>query len=244
MGVPHPALTRKCPGEQRHSRSGSRRAHPEPAVSASFLLAWTLVPRTPTQRWAMRPGHTSRPRRGFEGGAPLSRPPSSRSTRTPKGPFWNPPRRFQGRERTSQGVQGQRAIEGVSGPLTPSPRHYLVWAGEESVLDPLPQVKTPEPTLSRACITGEERAVVPTWALTVLGQSVRSHLLGTGDTHRALVPDPSLGALPGPNSSPCFPPSISALGFPHPKHTPLPGSPRQHSPVLPLVFNPGFHCCN
>lgn len=212
-------------------------------MSASFLPAWTLVPRTPTQRWATRPGHTSRPRRGFQGGAPLSRPPSSRTTRTLKGPFWNPPRRFQGRGRASQGAHGQRAIKGVSGPLIPSPRHYLVWAGEGSVLDPLPQVKTPEPTLSRARVVGEERAVMLTWALSV-GQSVRSRLLGTGDTHRALVPDPSLGALPGPHSSPRRPPSISSLGFPRPKHTWLPGSPRRHSPVLPWVFTPGFHCCH
>lgn len=50
-------------------------------------------------------------------------------------------------------------------------------------------------------------------------QSVRSCLLGTGDPHRELVPDPSPGALPGPNSSPRLPPSLSVLCGPRPKHT-------------------------
>lgn len=57
-----------------------------------------------------------------------------------------------------------------------------------------------------------------------VGQSVRSCLLGSGDAHGELVPDPSLGALPGPNSSPCFPPSFSVLYFPRLKHD-FPGPP-------------------
>lgn len=146
-GISRPALTRKCPGEQQHSRS--RRQEGAPGAGHVGLLSPGLdsVPRPPYTET----GHETRPHKPSPPWLPRRSPALSSHVlqicQNPEGPFWNPPRRFQGRGCAIQGACGQpvgsvrsRVCQGLCSPPSWSE------AGEGLVLDLVPRVKTPEPT--------------------------------------------------------------------------------------------------
>lgn len=224
-GISRPALTRKCPGEQQHSRS--RRQEGAPGAGHVGLLSPGLdsVPRPPYTET----GHETRPHKPSPPWLPRRSPALSSHVlqicQNPEGPFWNPPRRFQGRGCAIQGACGQpvgsvrsRVCQGLCSPPSWSE------AGEGLVLDLVPRVKTPEPTGAghaswqrsmQSCPRGRpqclaEREVLPPW---------------NGGPTQGAGPRPKPRGSARPQLEPAPPALIVCALWPSPKTHHFPGPP-------------------